>query len=166
MSVYCTHQNFITFYPYKYQHLHHIVAQSLNQIELVCLHILTVLDFMSYNSLYQNHKKMQIICFRFDQSTFFRHMPGFTALQTSRVCCVCSAEGAERLAAMRSDSLVPGTHTPPIRRRSKLASLGRLFKPWKWRKKKSDQFKQTSAGTRHAQHCSSRRTVFMSKQFR
>uniref|UniRef100_A0A4W4H6T1 Phosphatase and actin regulator n=1 Tax=Electrophorus electricus TaxID=8005 RepID=A0A4W4H6T1_ELEEL len=50
-----------------------------------------------------------------------------------------------RLAAMRSDSLVPGTHTPPIRRRSKLASLGRLFKPWKWRKKKSDKFKQTSA---------------------
>uniref|UniRef100_A0A673MQ91 Phosphatase and actin regulator n=1 Tax=Sinocyclocheilus rhinocerous TaxID=307959 RepID=A0A673MQ91_9TELE len=49
------------------------------------------------------------------------------------------------LAAMRSDSLVPGTHTPPIRRRSKLASLGRLFKPWKWRKKKSDKFKQTSA---------------------
>uniref|UniRef100_A0A673II92 Phosphatase and actin regulator n=1 Tax=Sinocyclocheilus rhinocerous TaxID=307959 RepID=A0A673II92_9TELE len=66
-------------------------------------------------------------------------------LQTSRVCFVCSAEGAERLAAMRSDSLVPGTHTPPIRRRSKLASLGRLFKPWKWRKKKSDKFKQTSA---------------------
>uniref|UniRef100_A0A8C2GB33 Phosphatase and actin regulator n=1 Tax=Cyprinus carpio TaxID=7962 RepID=A0A8C2GB33_CYPCA len=67
------------------------------------------------------------------------------AMQTSRVCVVCSAEGAERLAAMRSDSLVPGTHTPPIRRRSKLASLGRLFKPWKWRKKKSDKFKQTSA---------------------
>ncbi|XP_016393700.1 phosphatase and actin regulator 1-like isoform X3 [Sinocyclocheilus rhinocerous] len=56
-----------------------------------------------------------------------------------------TAEGAEHLAAMRSDSLVPGTHTPPIRRRSKLASLGRLFKPWKWRKKKSDKFKQTSA---------------------
>uniref|UniRef100_A0A671PNR0 Phosphatase and actin regulator n=1 Tax=Sinocyclocheilus anshuiensis TaxID=1608454 RepID=A0A671PNR0_9TELE len=72
-------------------------------------------------------------------------MSGFTGLQTSRVCFVCSAEGAERLAAMRSDSLVPGTHTPPIRRRSKLASLGRLFKPWKWRKKKSDKFKQTSA---------------------
>ncbi|XP_051500340.1 phosphatase and actin regulator 1-like isoform X7 [Myxocyprinus asiaticus] len=68
------------------------------------------------------------------------------------ICSNCSrgneirdVEGAERLAAMRSDSLVPGTHTPPIRRRSKLASLGRLFKPWKWRKKKSDSFKQTSA---------------------
>lgn len=63
---------------------------------------------------------------------------------------------------MRSDSLVPGTHTPPIRRRSKFATLGRLFKPWKWRKKKSEKFKQTSAGQKEknaciskASHCSS-----------
>lgn len=47
---------------------------------------------------------------------------------------------------MRSESLVSGTHTPPIRRRSKFATLGRLLKPWKWRKKKSEKFKQTSAG--------------------
>uniref|UniRef100_A0A8K9XM89 Phosphatase and actin regulator n=1 Tax=Oncorhynchus mykiss TaxID=8022 RepID=A0A8K9XM89_ONCMY len=46
--------------------------------------------------------------------------------------------------AMRSESLVSGTHTPPIRRRSKFATLGRLLKPWKWRKKKSEKFKQTS----------------------
>uniref|UniRef100_A0A8C8A159 Phosphatase and actin regulator n=1 Tax=Oryzias sinensis TaxID=183150 RepID=A0A8C8A159_9TELE len=59
--------------------------------------------------------------------------------------CLLPAEEVERLAAMRSDSLVPGTHTPPIRRRSKFANLGRLFKPWKWRKKKSEKFKQTSA---------------------
>uniref|UniRef100_A0A8C7I5L7 Phosphatase and actin regulator n=1 Tax=Oncorhynchus kisutch TaxID=8019 RepID=A0A8C7I5L7_ONCKI len=45
---------------------------------------------------------------------------------------------------MRSESLVSGTHTPPIRRRSKFATLGRLLKPWKWRKKKSEKFKQTS----------------------
>ncbi|XP_041488612.1 phosphatase and actin regulator 1 isoform X3 [Microtus oregoni] len=56
-----------------------------------------------------------------------------------------AAEEVERLAAMRSDSLVPGTHTPPIRRRSKFANLGRIFKPWKWRKKKSEKFKHTSA---------------------
>nr|XP_035150795.1 phosphatase and actin regulator 1 isoform X9 [Callithrix jacchus] len=55
------------------------------------------------------------------------------------------SEEVERLAAMRSDSLVPGTHTPPIRRRSKFANLGRIFKPWKWRKKKSEKFKHTSA---------------------
>ncbi|XP_043362961.1 phosphatase and actin regulator 1 isoform X5 [Dermochelys coriacea] len=55
------------------------------------------------------------------------------------------ADEVERLAAMRSDSLVPGTHTPPIRRRSKFANIGRIFKPWKWRKKKSEKFKHTSA---------------------
>ncbi|CAL8344507.1 unnamed protein product [Merluccius merluccius] len=56
-----------------------------------------------------------------------------------------TAEEVERLAAMRSESLVPGAHSPPIRRRSKFATLGRLLKPWKWRKKKSEKFKQTSA---------------------
>ena len=59
-----------------------------------------------------------------------------------------TAEEVERLAAMRSESLVPGAHSPPIRRRSKFATLGRLLKPWKWRKKKSEKFKQTSAGMR------------------
>ncbi|XP_014436910.1 phosphatase and actin regulator 1 isoform X3 [Pelodiscus sinensis] len=56
-----------------------------------------------------------------------------------------AADEVERLASMRSDSLVPGTHTPPIRRRSKFANIGRIFKPWKWRKKKSEKFKHTSA---------------------
>ncbi|XP_036375253.1 phosphatase and actin regulator 1-like isoform X2 [Megalops cyprinoides] len=71
--------------------------------------------------------------------------------EIKHICSNCSRgneardEEAERLAAMRSESLVPGTHTPPIRRRSKFATLGRLFKPWKWRKKKSEKFKQTSA---------------------
>ncbi|XP_058032633.1 phosphatase and actin regulator 1 isoform X2 [Ahaetulla prasina] len=72
--------------------------------------------------------------------------------EIKHICSNCScgkeardAEEVERLAAMRSDSLVPGTHTPPIRRRSKFANIGRLFKPWKWRKKKSEKFKHTSA---------------------
>lgn len=73
------------------------------------------------------------------------------------VFVVFSAEEVERLAAMRSDSLVPGTHTPPIRRRSKFATLGRLFKPWKWRKKKSEKFKQTSAGEKWNQRRSGAR---------
>uniref|UniRef100_A0A673W722 Phosphatase and actin regulator 3b n=1 Tax=Salmo trutta TaxID=8032 RepID=A0A673W722_SALTR len=32
--------------------------------------------------------------------------------------------------------MVSGVRTPPVRMNSKLASLGRIFKPWKWRKKK------------------------------
>ncbi|KAJ3598859.1 hypothetical protein NHX12_032822 [Muraenolepis orangiensis] len=65
-----------------------------------------------------------------------------TGKEIKHICNDCrsadplEAEEVERLAALRSDSLVPGTHTPPIRRRSKFATLGRLFKPWKWRKKK------------------------------
>ncbi|XP_063056815.1 phosphatase and actin regulator 1-like [Engraulis encrasicolus] len=72
--------------------------------------------------------------------------------QIKHICSNCSrgrelrdVEGAERLAALRSESLVPGTHTPPIRRRGKLASLGRLFKPWTWRRKRNDKFQQNSA---------------------
>uniref|UniRef100_A0A3B3BFN4 Phosphatase and actin regulator n=1 Tax=Oryzias melastigma TaxID=30732 RepID=A0A3B3BFN4_ORYME len=56
-----------------------------------------------------------------------------------------TAEEVDRLAAMRSESFVSGAHTPPISHRSKFATLGRLLKPWKWRKKKSEKFKQTSA---------------------
>jgi len=52
----------------------------------------------------------------------------------------------EQSPAMRSDYLVSGIRTPPVRRNSKLATLGRIFKPWKWRKKKNEKLKQTSAG--------------------
>ncbi|KAF0291915.1 Lysophosphatidylcholine acyltransferase [Amphibalanus amphitrite] len=45
---------------------------------------------------------------------------------------------------MGRDGLGSGSRTPPVERRHKLSSLGRLFKPWKWkRKKKSDKFTET-----------------------
>ncbi|XP_072852898.2 phosphatase and actin regulator 3 isoform X2 [Pogona vitticeps] len=47
--------------------------------------------------------------------------------------------------AVRSEYLVSGIRSPPVRRNSKLATLGRIFKPWKWRKKKNEKLKQTSA---------------------
>uniref|UniRef100_A0A3Q0SXK4 Phosphatase and actin regulator n=1 Tax=Amphilophus citrinellus TaxID=61819 RepID=A0A3Q0SXK4_AMPCI len=47
---------------------------------------------------------------------------------------------------LRTGCLVTGVHTPPIRRNSKLATLGRIFKPWKWRKKKNEKLKQSSTG--------------------
>ncbi|XP_060036974.1 phosphatase and actin regulator 3 isoform X3 [Erinaceus europaeus] len=46
---------------------------------------------------------------------------------------------------VRPDYLVSGIRTPPVRRNSKLATLGRIFKPWKWRKKKSEKLKQTTS---------------------
>ncbi|XP_034551545.1 phosphatase and actin regulator 3a isoform X2 [Notolabrus celidotus] len=45
---------------------------------------------------------------------------------------------------LRTGCLVTGVHTPPIRRNSKLATLGRIFKPWKWRKKKNEKLKTSS----------------------
>ncbi|XP_008291734.1 phosphatase and actin regulator 3-like [Stegastes partitus] len=47
--------------------------------------------------------------------------------------------------ALHSGCLVSGVRTPPIRRNSKLASLGRIFKPWKWRKKKNEKLKPSTA---------------------
>lgn len=46
----------------------------------------------------------------------------------------------------RPEYLVSGIRTPPVRRNSKLATLGRIFKPWKWRKKKNEKLKQTTSG--------------------
>ncbi|XP_031646225.1 phosphatase and actin regulator 3 [Oncorhynchus kisutch] len=57
---------------------------------------------------------------------------------------VAGATGAQRTAAVMEQQqgegalggVVSGVRTPPVRMNSKLASLGRIFKPWKWRKKK------------------------------
>lgn len=48
---------------------------------------------------------------------------------------------------MGVDVLESGDTTPPTKRKSKFSSFGKIFKPWKWRKKKSsDKFKETSEG--------------------
>ncbi|XP_057640822.1 phosphatase and actin regulator 4 isoform X3 [Chionomys nivalis] len=44
-------------------------------------------------------------------------------------------------------SVESGDTTPPTKRKSKFSGFGKIFKPWKWRKKKSsDKFKETSEG--------------------
>lgn len=40
-----------------------------------------------------------------------------------------------------------GGGTPPAKRKGKFSKMGKLFKPWKWRKKKpSEKFTETSIG--------------------
>ncbi|XP_031807566.1 phosphatase and actin regulator 3 isoform X7 [Sarcophilus harrisii] len=56
-----------------------------------------------------------------------------------------SPDEMDQSPAVRSEYLVSGIRTPPVRRNSKLATLGRIFKPWKWRKKKNEKLKQTSS---------------------
>ncbi|KAL9824917.1 LOW QUALITY PROTEIN: phosphatase and actin regulator 4 [Geothlypis trichas] len=46
-------------------------------------------------------------------------------------------------ASMGVDVLESGDTTPPTKR-SKFSSFGKIFKPWKWKKKSSDKFKETS----------------------
>ncbi|XP_037085996.1 phosphatase and actin regulator 4-like, partial [Pollicipes pollicipes] len=59
------------------------------------------------------------------------------------------ADGAKREGAKQNGEMgrgVPASRarTPPVERKHKFASLGRFFKPWKWkRKKKSDKFAET-----------------------
>ncbi|XP_058260405.1 phosphatase and actin regulator 4A isoform X1 [Hemibagrus wyckioides] len=45
-----------------------------------------------------------------------------------------------------SDNPNSGRHTPPSKQKGKFSNLGKIFKPWKWRKKKesSEKFKETS----------------------
>ncbi|MXQ85081.1 hypothetical protein E5288_WYG004183 [Bos mutus] len=56
-----------------------------------------------------------------------------------------NADEMDQTPPVRSEYLVSGIRTPPVRRNSKLATLGRIFKPWKWRKKKNEKLKQTTS---------------------
>ncbi|XP_063089482.1 phosphatase and actin regulator 2 isoform X2 [Cavia porcellus] len=57
-----------------------------------------------------------------------------------------SVDGLDRASIANSDGLPTGSQTPPFKRKGKLSTIGKIFKPWKWRKKKtSDKFRETSA---------------------
>ncbi|KAG9350231.1 hypothetical protein JZ751_026585 [Albula glossodonta] len=54
-------------------------------------------------------------------------------------------DGLEKATLANSDAVVADAQTPPLKQRGKLSSLGKIFKPWKWRKKKtSDKFQDLS----------------------
>lgn len=63
---------------------------------------------------------------------------------------LCAAEEGEQPtqdAGTVAEVLESGDTTPPSKRKSKFAGFGKIFKPWKWRKKKtSGKFKETSEG--------------------
>ncbi|XP_063089486.1 phosphatase and actin regulator 2 isoform X8 [Cavia porcellus] len=63
-----------------------------------------------------------------------------------------SVDGLDRASIANSDGLPTGSQTPPFKRKGKLSTIGKIFKPWKWRKKKtSDKFRETSAaGSSHS----------------
>ncbi|XP_060096447.1 phosphatase and actin regulator 2 isoform X2 [Heteronotia binoei] len=58
-----------------------------------------------------------------------------------------SVDGIDKASIANSDGPTSGSRTPPFKRKGKLSSIGKIFKPWKWRKKKtSETFRETSAG--------------------
>nr|XP_012607861.1 phosphatase and actin regulator 2 isoform X2 [Microcebus murinus] len=55
-------------------------------------------------------------------------------------------DGLDKASVANSDGPTAGSQTPPFKRKGKLSTIGKIFKPWKWRKKKtSDKFRETSA---------------------
>ncbi|NWH25310.1 PHAR2 regulator, partial [Grus americana] len=57
-----------------------------------------------------------------------------------------TVDGLDKASIANSDGPAPGSQTPPFKRKGKLSTIGKIFKPWKWRKKKtSDKFRETSA---------------------
>ncbi|XP_026076569.1 phosphatase and actin regulator 3-like isoform X1 [Carassius auratus] len=68
------------------------------------------------------------------------------SITDARVVYTNSTDVMDQQRALHSGCLVSGVRTPPVRRNSKLASLGRIFKPWKWRKKKNEKLRQGSTG--------------------
>ncbi|XP_015713772.1 phosphatase and actin regulator 2 isoform X2 [Coturnix japonica] len=57
-----------------------------------------------------------------------------------------SVDGLDKASIANSDGPAPGSQTPPFKRKGKLSTIGKIFKPWKWRKKKtSEKFRETSA---------------------
>ncbi|XP_068591256.1 phosphatase and actin regulator 4B isoform X3 [Cebidichthys violaceus] len=54
-------------------------------------------------------------------------------------------EAEQHHSTMVGEGFSTGDSTPPPKRKGKFSTLGKIFKPWKWRKKKSsDKFKETS----------------------
>ncbi|KAL7987711.1 hypothetical protein Chor_006630 [Crotalus horridus] len=59
---------------------------------------------------------------------------------------VYTVDGIDKASVANSDGTNPGSQTPPFKRKGKLSTIGKIFKPWKWRKKKtSEKFIETSA---------------------
>lgn len=56
-----------------------------------------------------------------------------------------SVDGLEKASLANCDVVVGSTPTPQLKQKGKLSTLGKIFKPWKWRKKRtSEKFQDLS----------------------
>ncbi|XP_037700293.1 phosphatase and actin regulator 2 isoform X4 [Choloepus didactylus] len=64
----------------------------------------------------------------------------------SPTCCRITVDGLDKASIANADGPAAGAQTPPFKRKGRLSTIGKIFKPWKWRRKKtSDKFRETSA---------------------
>ncbi|XP_011308664.1 phosphatase and actin regulator 4 isoform X2 [Fopius arisanus] len=98
------------------------------------------LDYLNFE------EKRQLIASSLSLSDFLAHGPAAAAAAAKEVAASTVVIAKKQNgAALRTNSLGSGARTPPLERKSKFSALGRLFKPWKWkRKKKSDKFEAAS----------------------
>lgn len=102
--------------------------------------------FSKWSSQLQSHGPILSLCINVLKSVASVAPMDVTARCWRFLSVLCVTDVMEQQKVLRSSCLVSGVHTPPIRRHSKLATLGRIFRPWKWRKKKNEKLKQSSTG--------------------
>ena len=82
-------------------------------------------------------------CVHFSRQEVYECTSLYFILLTSRFLFVDKKKNG----AMKSAGNHTGNKSPPAERKSKFAALGRIFKPWKWkRKKKSEKIEKTAVG--------------------
>ncbi|XP_023316887.1 phosphatase and actin regulator 2-like isoform X12 [Trichogramma pretiosum] len=97
------------------------------------------LDYLNFE------EKRQIIASSLSLSDFLAHGPTATTKEVAVNVTTTVKAKKQNGATLRTNSLGSGTRTPPLERKSKFSALGKLFKPWKWkRKKKSEKFEAAS----------------------
>ncbi|XP_049546384.1 phosphatase and actin regulator 1 isoform X2 [Anopheles darlingi] len=91
-------------------------------------------------------EKRQLIASSLSLSDILHVSPAAAQVAKEVAASTVIATKKQNGATMRSNSLNSGSRTPPLERKSsKFSAFGRLFKPWKWRrKKKSEKFESTS----------------------
>ncbi|XP_076142203.1 phosphatase and actin regulator 2 isoform X1 [Alosa pseudoharengus] len=70
---------------------------------------------------------------------------GFRSRILTRLRGARSVDGLEKASLANCDVVVGGTQAPQLKQKGKLSTLGKIFKPWKWRKKRtSEKFQDLS----------------------
>ncbi|KAL0126319.1 hypothetical protein PUN28_005007 [Cardiocondyla obscurior] len=122
---------------HHHHHHHHSTAKTVTIV--TAPQRSNSLDYLNFE------EKRQIIASSLSLSDFLAHGPAAAAAAAKEVAANTVIAKKQNGAALRTNSLGSGARTPPLERKSKFSALGRLFKPWKWkRKKKSDKFEAAS----------------------